>query len=154
MNQKQVNEALDRALDSEFEDNFNTSVPMVIPEKVSVPATVAEEQTKVKENLYNTNEKLTAVLDYLVNNIEDLSREVGMIKTSPVNDIVSVAREISLINDKLYRYTLPQNPKNQNNRNITQNNIQFNKTDSKEEQSNEDFSLAKLDELIKTGKVS
>lgn len=149
MKQSQVNDILDKALEADFSDVVSTNVPMVVPEKVNIPADTAKEQELIKQNLYDTSAKLSAVMDFLVNNIESLTQEVGMIKTSPVGDICSVAKEIGVINDRLYKYTQPVVPKSFN---VTQNNIN---SDNKKKDESEDnnFSLETLDNLIKAGKV-
>jgi predicted DNA-binding transcriptional regulator AlpA len=153
MNQKQVNDALDKALDGDFADNFVASVPIVLPQKVEVPATCEAEQQQVKSNLYNTNEKLNAVLDYLINNLEDLSNQPGLVKTSPVSDIVEVAKTIGMINDKIYKYITPQKTEIPKNSKITQNNITFNNNGNKEEEVDSHFTLETLDKMIKDGKL-
>lgn len=150
MKQSQVNDILDKALESDFGDAPVTNVPMVVPDKVEIPANVEEEQKLIKQNLYDTNAKLSAVMDFLVNNIETLTQEVGMIKTSPVSDICSVAKEIGVINDRLYKYTQPLIPKTLK---ATQNNINFN-NEKKDESNESKFSLEELDNLIKQGKVN
>ena len=149
MKQSQVNDILDKALEADFSDVVSTNVPMVVPEKVNIPADTAKEQELIKQNLYDTSAKLSAVMDFLVNNIESLTQEVGMIKTSPVNDICSVAKEIGVINDRLYKYTQPVVPKSFN---VTQNNINSNNK-KKDESEDNNFSLETLDNLIKAGKV-
>lgn len=152
MNQKQVNDALDKALDGDFADNYVASVPIVLPQKVEVPATCEAEQQQVKSNLYNTNEKLNAVLDYLINNLEELSNQPGLVKTSPVSDIVEVAKTIGMINDKIYKYITPQKAELPKNSKITQNNITFN-NNGKEEDVDSHFTLETLDKMIKEGKL-
>lgn len=152
MNQKQVNDALDKALEGDFADNYIASVPIVLPQKVEVPATCEEEQKQVKTNLYNTNEKLNAVLDYLINNLEELSNQPGLVKTSPVSDIVEVAKTIGIINDKIYKYITPQKTEIPKNSKITQNNITFNHN-SKEEDVDSHFNLETLDKMIKEGTI-
>lgn len=149
MKQSQVNDILDKALEADFNDVVSTNVPMVVPEKVNIPADTEKEQELIKQNLYDTSAKLSAVMDFLVNNIESLTQEVGMIKTSPVSDICSVAKEIGVINDRLYKYTQPTIPKTFN---ATQNNINFN-NDKKDESENKGFTLEALDNLIKNGKI-
>lgn len=149
MKQSQVNDILDKALEADFNDVVSTNVPMVVPEKVNIPADTEKEQELIKQNLYDTSAKLSAVMDFLVNNIESLTQEVGMIKTSPVNDICSVAKEIGVINDRLYKYTQPVVPKSFN---LTQNNINSNNK-KKDESEDNNFSLETLDNLIKAGKV-
>ncbi len=149
MKQSQVNDILDKALEADFSDVVSTNVPMVVPEKVNIPADTEKEQELIKQNLYDTSAKLSAVMDFLVNNIESLTQEVGMIKTSPVNDICSVAKEIGVINDRLYKYTQPIVPKSFN---VTQNNINSNNK-KKDEIEDNNFSLETLDNLIKAGKV-
>lgn len=149
MKQSQVNDILDKALEADFSDVVTTNVPMVVPEKVNIPADTEKEQELIKQNLYDTSAKLSAVMDFLVNNIESLTQEVGMIKTSPVNDICSVAKEIGVINDRLYKYTQPIVPKSFN---VTQNNINSNNK-KKDEIEDNNFSLETLDNLIKAGKV-
>ena len=72
-----------------------------------------------------------------------------MIKTSPFSDICSVAKEIGVINDRLYKYTQPIVPKSFK---ATQNNINLN-NEKKDESENNNFSLETLDNLIKAGKV-
>lgn len=150
MKQSQVNDILDKALEADFSDIVSTNVPMVVPEKVNIPADTEKEQELIKQNLYDTSAKLSAVMDFLVNNIESLTQEVGMIKTSPVNDICSVAKEIGVINDRLYKYTQPVVPKSFN---VTQNNINSNNKKKDESEDNNNFSLETLDNLIKAGKV-
>lgn len=153
MNQKQVNDALDKALDTDFGDSWSTSVPMVVPDKVEVPANIEEEVKTVKENLYNTNAKLNNVLDFLINNMEDLMNQPGLMKQSPVSDIVEVAKTIGIINDKIYKYTTPPKPELPKNSKITQNNITFNSKNKDGEDEGNGFSLETLDNLIKTGSV-
>lgn len=149
MKQSQVNDILDKALEADFSDVVSTNVPMVVPEKVNIPADTEKEQELIKQNLYDTSAKLSAVMDFLVNNIESLTQEVGMIKTSPVSDICSVAKEIGVINDRLYKYTQPIVPKSFK---ATQNNINFNNEEKNKSEDN-NFSLETLDNLIKAGKV-
>lgn len=149
MKQSQVNDILDKALEADFSDVVSTNVPMVVPEKVDIPSDIEKEQELIKQNLYDTSAKLSAVMDFLVNNIESLTQEVGMIKTSPVSDICSVAKEIGVINDRLYKYTQPVVPKSLK---ATQNNINFN-NEKKNESEENNFSLETLDNLIKAGKV-
>lgn len=149
MKQSQVNDILDKALEADFSDIVSTNVPMVVPEKVNIPDDTKKEQELIKQNLYDTSAKLSAVMDFLVNNIESLTQEVGMIKTSPVSDICSVAKEIGVINDRLYKYTQPIVPKSFK---ATQNNINLN-NEKKDESENNNFSLETLDNLIKAGKV-
>ncbi|MBO7043099.1 hypothetical protein J6W34_00810 [bacterium] len=153
MNQKQVNDALDKALDTDFGDSWSTSVPMVVPDKVEVPANIEEEVKTVKENLHNTNAKLNNVLDFLINNMEDLMNQPGLMKQSPVSDIVEVAKTIGIINDKIYKYTTPPKPELPKNSKITQNNITFNSKNKDGEDEGNGFSLETLDNLIKTGSV-
>ena len=153
MNQKQVNDALDKALDTDFGDSWSTSVPMVVPEKVNVRANVEEEVKAVKENLYNTNAKLNNVLDFLINNMEDLMNQPGLMKQSPVSDIVEVAKTIGLINDKIYKYTTPPKTEIPKNSKITQNNITLNQVKKDGENEGNEFSLETLDNLIKKGTI-
>ena len=153
MNQKQVNDALDKALDTDFGDSWSTSVPMVVPDKVEVPANIEEEVKTVKENLYNTTAKLNNVLDFLINNMEDLMNQPGLMKQSPVSDIVEVAKTIGIINDKIYKYTTPPKTELPKNSKITQNNITFNSKNKDGEDDGNGFSLETLDNLIKTGSV-
>lgn len=153
MNQKQVNDALDKALDGDFADNYIASVPIVLPQKVEVPATCEAEQQQVKSNLYNTNEKLNAVLDYLINNLEDLSNQPGLVKTSPVSDIVEVAKTIGIINDKIYKYITPPKSEIGKNSKITQNNITFNNNGNNNDEVDSHFNLETLDKMIKDGTI-
>lgn len=153
MNQKQVNDALDKALDTDFGDSWSTSVPMVVPKEVNVPTTVEAEQQEVKKNLYNTNAKLSNVLDFLINNMEDLMNQPGLMKQSPVSDIVEVAKTIGIINDKIYKYTTPPKTEIPKNSKITQNNITFNNNKNEDENESESFSLETLDNLIKKGTI-
>lgn len=154
MNVEQRNEALDEALESDFSGvSVHETTPMVIPEEKQLPADVEEQRKELKNVLYNTSNKLNAVLEYYVNNIENLSdiNNGAIIKTSPVSDICSLAREIGLISDKLYKYTLPPATKVDK---YTQNNTFINSgNDKKDEEKTEPFTLAKLDELIKSGAV-
>lgn len=153
MNKEEINIALDRALESDFSDTAPCTVPMVIPEEVQLPSNNKEEQDTVKKTLLNTSAKLSAVLDYYVNNLEELSNNTGtLIKSSPVSDICSLAREIGLLNDKLYKYATPtKTDSDKKIDKLTQNNIIINK--DKEENTQQPFSLETLDNLIRSGTI-
>jgi len=97
-------DVMDTALDKDFDDSVKYTVPMIMPEKAEVPVTISKEHEQVKTNLYNVSNKLMAVMDFLVNNLEELNQPSGMIKSSPVSEICSVAKEIGTINDKIFKY--------------------------------------------------
>lgn len=150
MKKDDIVKIMDAVSEADFPEQEVASVPMVIKETPEVPATIQEEQKLVKENLYDTETKLRSVLDYLVNNIEDLSAATGLIKQSPVQEICSVAREILNINDKIYKYSVDNNEKSFDKTktlNVNQTNYNFN-SDNKE-----GFSLDDLDKHLKDGKT-
>lgn len=154
MKQADVNNALDKALDEGFATPTITSVPMTIPDEMKLPATAEEQKNIVKTNLYNMSNKLMAVLDFYVNNVETMvaPEATSLIRLSPASEICSLAREIGILNDKLYKYTQTNqevdNTKKDSN-NIHQTNIII-KGGEKE---NKPVSLADIDQMIKDGKI-
>lgn len=154
MKQADVNNALDKALDEGFATPTITSVPMTIPDEVKLPATAEEQKNIVKTNLYNMSNKLMAVLDFYVNNVETMvaPEATSLIRLSPASEICSLAREIGILNDKLYKYAQTNqevdNTKKDSN-NIHQTNIII-KGGEKE---NKPVSLADIDQMIKDGKI-
>lgn len=109
MKKDDINNALDKALDSNFEGPSSPSVPMIIPEPIILPATITDEQKKIKENLYNVSEKLMAVMDYVTNNLDTLSdvSSMSLLKVSPVSDIVALANTIKSVNSKIWEFNEP-----------------------------------------------
>lgn len=154
MKQADVNNALDKALDEGFATPTITSVPMTIPDEMKLPATAEEQKNIVKTNLYNMSNKLMAVLDFYVNNVETMvaPEATSLIRLSPASEICSLAREIGILNDKLYKYAQTNqevdNTKKDSN-NIHQTNIII-KGGEKE---NKPVSLADIDQMIKDGKI-
>lgn len=154
MKQADVNNALDKALDEGFATPTIASVPMTIPDEVKLPATAEEQKNIVKTNLYNMSNKLMAVLDFYVNNVETMvaPETTSLIRLSPASEICSLAREIGILNDKLYKYAQTNqevdNAKKDSN-NIHQTNIII-KGGEKE---NKPVSLADIDQMIKDGKI-
>lgn len=154
MKQADVNNALDKALDEGFATPTIASVPMTIPDEVKLPATAEEQKNIVKTNLYNMSNKLMAVLDFYVNNVETMvaPETISLIRLSPASEICSLAREIGILNDKLYKYAQTNqevdNAKKDSN-NIHQTNIII-KGGEKE---NKPVSLADIDQMIKDGKI-
>ena len=154
MKQADVNNALDKALDEGFATPTITSVPMTIPDEVKLPATAEEQKNIVKTNLYNMSNKLMAVLDFYVNNVETMvaPEATSLIRLSPASEICSLAREIGILNDKLYKYAQTNqevdNTKKDSN-NIHQTNIII----KNGEDDNKPVSLADIDQMIKDGKI-
>lgn len=154
MKQADVNNALDKALDEGFATPTITSVSMTIPDEMKLPATAEEQKNIVKTNLYNMSNKLMAVLDFYVNNVETMvaPEATSLIRLSPASEICSLAREIGILNDKLYKYAQTNqevdNTKKDSN-NIHQTNIII-KGGEKE---NKPVSLADIDQMIKDGKI-
>lgn len=154
MKQADVNNALDKALDEGFATPTITSVPMTIPDEMKLPATAEEQKNIVKTNLYNMSNKLMAVLDFYVNNVETMvaPEATSLIRLSPASEICSLAREIGILNDKLYKYAQTNqevdNTKKDSN-NIHQTNIII----KNGEDDNKPVSLADIDQMIKDGKI-
>lgn len=151
MKKDEVINILDNVVESDFAETKICSVPMIVPTTPNVPDTIQEEQIIVKKNLYDTDTKLRAVLDFLVNNIEELTMSSGLIKQSPVQEICSVAREIANINDKIYRYSSDNKTDpidKAKTLNVNQTNYNFNSTDKKE-----GFSIDDLDNQLKSDKI-
>lgn len=154
MKQADVNNALDKALDEGFATPTITSVPMTIPDEMKLPATAEEQKNIVKTNLYNISNKLMAVLDFYVNNVETMvaPEATSLIRLSPASEICSLAREIGILNDKLYKYAQTNqevdNTKKDSN-NIHQTNIII----KNGEDDNKPVSLADIDQMIKDGKI-
>lgn len=151
MKKDEVINILDNVVESDFAETKICSVPMIVPTTPNVPDTIQEEQIIVKKNLYDTDTKLRAVLDFLVNNIEELTMSSGLIKQSPVQEICSVAREIANINDKIYRYSSDNKSDSLDKAktlNVNQTNYNFNSADKKE-----GFSIDDLDNQIKADKI-
>lgn len=154
MKQVDVNNALDKALDEGFATPTITSVPMTIPDEMKLPATAEEQKNIVKTNLYNMSNKLMAVLDFYVNNVETMvaPEATSLIRLSPASEICSLAREIGILNDKLYKYAQTNqevdNTKKDSN-NIHQTNIII----KNGEDDNKPVSLADIDQMIKDGKI-
>ena len=87
-------------------------------------------------------------MDFLINNLEQLNQPTGIVKASPVSEICALAREIALINDKMYKYSQPPTPVIPKGTKITQTNLNI-KTDDKDN----DFHLEDIDNMIKNGKL-
>ena len=141
-------------MDEGFATPTIASVPMTIPDEMKLPATAEEQKNIVKTNLYNMSNKLMAVLDFYVNNVETMvaPEATSLIRLSPASEICSLAREIGILNDKLYKYAQTNqevdNAKKDSN-NIHQTNIII-KGGEKE---NKPVSLADIDQMIKDGKI-
>lgn len=149
MKKEESNNILDKILDNGFDIEETSLVPIEVV-KTSLPAEVSEDVEKVRENLYDTSDKLKAVLDYLINNLDKDKGDTSFIKKSPIDEINDIAKSIVLVNttivknanDQLRRNTNPPNsPGVSGNQNNTQNNFFLN-TDKK-------FSLKDVDDMIK-----
>lgn len=154
MKQVDVNNALDKALDEGFTTPTIASVPMTIPDEMKLPATAEEQKNIVKTNLYNMSNKLMAVLDFYVNNVETMvaPEATSLIRLSPASEICSLAREIGILNDKLYKYA-QSNPEVDNSKKDSNNIHQTNIIIKGDEKDNKPVSLADIDQMIKDGKI-
>lgn len=100
MSKKEAFSALDQTLENDFDEIPPLTVPMVIKE-AEVPATRAEDPEKVRHELYGVSAKLSSCFDYLVNNFESQMTAPGLLKASPTNDVVELAKALVYVNKQI-----------------------------------------------------
>ena len=149
MKKEDSNKILDNILENGFDaEPVISSVPMVIKD-TKVPAEISEDIKVVRNNLYSVNDKLSSVLDYLVNNLDNAEQAAAgaFVKKSPIDEINDIAKAIVFVNQQILKNTndqlkAPRNPNIPNTQNNTQNNF-FVSSDRKK------FSLKDVDDMLK-----
>ena len=143
MSKKEAFNALDKTLDNDFDEIPPVMVPMVIKES-NMPAEVSEDAVVVRGNLYDVSTKLSSCFDFLVNNFEQQMNAPGLLKASPTNDIVEIAKAMVYVNKQIL--TLGDDKQKPKEKPKGDNNTQYNTFIGSP---NEGFTAEMIDKMIK-----
>lgn len=143
MSKKEAFNALDKTLDNDFDEIPPVMVPMVIKES-NMPAEVSEDAGVVRGNLYDVSTKLSSCFDFLVNNFEQQMNAPGLLKASPTNDIVEIAKAMVYVNKQIL--TLGDDKQKPKEKPKGDNNTQYNTFIGSP---NEGFTAEMIDKMIK-----
>ena len=143
MSKKEAFNALDKTLDNDFDEIPPVMVPMVIKES-NMPAEVSEDAVVVRGNLYDVSTKLSSCFDFLVNNFEQQMTAPGLLKASPTNDIVEIAKAMVYVNKQIL--TLGDDKQKPKEKPKGDNNTQYNTFIGSP---NEGFTAEMIDKMIK-----
>lgn len=113
--------SLEMALENGFPESEPFQVPMVV-EETKVPITTDEDKSIIRNDLFDVKTKLHSVFNFLINNVQTQMEAPGIIKASPVNDIIELAKGIVYVDKSILtmnkddtKTTAPETPKEQHN---------------------------------------
>jgi len=134
-----INKSLDANL-LDFEDKPEIKELVVI--ETPLPD-ATEDFNQVRKNLYDLNDKCMAALNYLVDNIEFIQQQPGILKATPTELISDIVKTALQVNDKLIKVNTPVTPKS-----MTQINMKSDNPENKDLKANTN-ALKDLDKKLK-----
>lgn len=100
MSKKEAFSVLDSTLDNDFEETNPFQSPLV-PVKSNMPEKVEEDRGVVRSDYYEVKAKLFSCLNFMVDNFETQAQAPGLLKTTPTNDVVELAKAIVYIDKQI-----------------------------------------------------